>query len=74
MDYFNLNILSCKHSIRPCMLVDAILAKTYIRKNAFTTAHPAVQTFYALTDNMNKQERNILESIDNEPIYKILNG
>jgi hypothetical protein len=74
MDYFNLNILSCKHDVRPCLVIDAILNKIYIRKNAFTTSHPAVKTFYALTDNMHNSELNVLNSIDNETIGHILNS
>jgi hypothetical protein len=56
------------------MVIDALLNKIYVRKNAFSTSHPAVQTYYALTDNMHNSELDILNSIDNETIAHILNS
>jgi hypothetical protein len=71
-DYFNPQILNCKHNVRPCLLIEALLNKTYIRKNALSTSHPAVQAFYSVTDNMNRKELEVLNKIDNVPIWKIL--
>ncbi len=64
----------CQKNIRPCLIIEALLNKMYVRKNAFSFAHPAVRNYYTLTDNMHECELDILNSIDNETISHILNS
>ena len=71
---FNYNALSCKHNVRPCLIIEALECKGYIRKCALTTSHPSVTDFYQITDNLNTNELQVLNSIDNQSVYDILHS
>jgi len=64
--------LSCKHQIRPCLLISAMYLKQCIRKNAFTDQHPACRGFESVWNNLHDGEMNLLDVIDGEPIFHIL--
>lgn len=70
MDY--LDRLNCKHTVRPCMLLESLWLKDCIRKYAITTYHPAVRNFIEVSNELTEREHQVLNSIDNTTIYDML--